>query len=161
MARDPDATLGRSIRLSDGDFGLVLGEPDENGKQWLDLAPVSGRENFAQALRVIIETPFGSDQVNVNYGLDVAAIFTVANSVRSIKDVIRLNLVKSLSVDDRVREIVGIVFDDEPDFALLAPELAGGDPGARARRGRAWHAVVRFTTIGNSQQQVAVSGALP
>ena len=143
--------FGTSIALVDGDFMLVDG----------DLALVSGRANLAQALRVVIETPFGSDQVNVNYGLDVAAIFTVANSVRSIKDVIRLNLVKSLSLDDRIREIGEIVFDDEPEFARIAPEFAGGDPGAKARHGRVWHAVVMFTTIANSQQQVVVSGASP
>lgn len=147
----PTSVFGKSIALVDGDFMLVDG----------DLKPVEGRDNFAQALGVIIETPFRSDQVNVNYGLDVAAIFTVANSVRSIKDVIRLNLVKSLAADDRVREIGDIVFDDEPDFVRLAPEFASGNPGARARHGRTWHAVVRLTTISNSQQQVVVSGASP
>src|SRR5262245_35984657 len=96
----PRGVFGTSIKLVDGDFVFADG----------DLKLVSGRDNFAQALRVIIGTPFGSDQVNVNYGLDVAAIFTVANSVRSIKDVIRLNLVKSLSLDDRIREIGEIVF---------------------------------------------------
>src|SRR5689334_12825432 len=104
-------TLGCSLKLADGDFVLKPGDPDENGKRWLELKPVSGRDNLIQALQVIIGTPFGSDQVNVKYGLDIAAIFTVANSVRSIKDVIRLNLVKSLSLDDRIREIGDIVFD--------------------------------------------------
>ncbi len=98
---------------------------------------------------------------NVKYGLDVAGIFTVANNVPSIKDVIRLNLMKSFSLDNRIREIDDIVFDDEPGFAQLAPELAGGDPGAKARHGRIWHAVVTFTTIANSQQQVVVSTASP
>jgi phage baseplate assembly protein W len=157
----PTGVFGRSIALVEGDFVLVDGDPGPDGRVPRVLALVSGRDNFAQALQVIIETPFGSDQVNVNYGLDIAAIFTVANTVPSIKDVIRLNLVKSLSADDRVREINEIVFDDEPDFAQLAPEFAGGDPGARARHGRVWHAVVKFTTIGNNQQQVIVSGASP
>src|ERR1700732_4408391 len=112
MAVVPTGVFGTSIALVDGDFVLARG----------DFAPVSGRNNFGQALRVIVETPFGSDPINVNYGLDIAAIFTVASSVRSIKDVIRLNLVKSLAADDRVREINEIVFDDEPDFAQLAPE---------------------------------------
>lgn len=156
----PTGVFGTSIALVDGDFTLV-GKPDEAGIERSDLELVSGRENFAQALRVIIETPFGSDQVNVNYGLDIAGIFTIANTVRSVKDVIRLNLVKSLSADDRVREINEIVFDDEPNFTQLAPEFGGGNPGARARRGRLWHAVVTFTTIGNDQQQVVVSGASP
>ena len=151
MAVVPTGVFGTSIALVDGDFTLVNG----------DLALVSGRDNFGQALRVIVETPFGSDQINVNYGLDIAAIFTVANTVRSIKDVIRLNLAKSLAADDRVREISEIVFDDEPNFARLAPEFSGGDPKARARHGRAWHAVIALTTVTGDQQQIVVSGASP
>jgi hypothetical protein len=151
MAAVLDGVFGTSIALVDGDFMLVNG----------NLAPVSGRDNFGQAVQVIVGTPFGSDHININYGLDIAAIFTVANSVRSIKDVIRLNLVKSLAADDRVREISEIVFDDEAGFAALAPEFAGGDPGATARHGRVWHAVIALTTVTGSQQQVVVSGASP
>jgi hypothetical protein len=147
----PDSVFGTSIALVDGDFRLVNG----------DLALVSGTANFGQALQVIVETPFGSDQINVAYGLDVAAIFTVAASVSSVKDVIRLNLVKSLSADNRVREIDAILFDDEAGFAALAPEFAGGDPGATARHGRVWHAVIALTTVAGSQQQLVVSGASP
>jgi hypothetical protein len=151
MAAAADQNLpGTSLALSDGDLVLAGG----------DLALVSGSANFAQALQVIIGTPFGSDQINVNYGLDVAAIFVAANSVRSIKDVIRLNIVKSLATDDRIREIQEILFDDEPGFASLAPEFAGADPGATARHGRLWHAVVSLATAGG-QQQVVVLGASP
>jgi hypothetical protein len=157
----PTSVFGTSVTLTDGDFALQLSDPDANGKRRRDLVLVSGTANFGQALQVMIGTPFGSDPVNVKYGLDVAAIFTVANNVRTIKDVIRLNLVKSLSVDDRVREIGEIVFDDEPDFPLLAPEFAGGDPGTTARRKRLWHAIVIFTTIVGGQQNIVVSGASP
>src|SRR5450631_2939946 len=87
--------FGTSLALQAGD--LVF----QNG----DLVPISGLDNFAQAVGVIVATPFGSDQVNVNYGLDVASIFTLANTVSSIKNVIRLNLAKSLAIDDRLREI--------------------------------------------------------
>jgi hypothetical protein len=151
MPTVPTSVFGTSLKLVDGDFTLVNG----------DLALVSGQDNFGQALQVIVGTPFGSDQINVNYGLDIAAIFTVANSVRSVKDVIRLNLVKSLSADNRAREISEILFDDEDGFAALAPEFAGGDPATTARRGRLWHAVVALTTIAGSQQQLVVSGASP
>jgi hypothetical protein len=152
MANDPfQTTLGQSLLLSNGDFVLVDG----------DLALVAGQANFGQALQVIIGTPFGTDVVNINYGLDTTAIFTVADTVSGVKDVIRLNLIKSLSADDRVREINEIVFDGDPDFALLAPEFAGGDPAALARRTRVWHAVVKFTTIGDTQQQVIITGASP
>jgi hypothetical protein len=147
----PDGVFGTSIALVDGDFTLVNG----------DLALVSGTANFGQALQVIVETPFGSDQINVTYGLDVAAIFTVAASVSSVKDVIRLNLVKSLAADNRIQTIDEILFDDEAGFAALAPEFAGGDPSATARRGRVWHAVLALTTVAGSRQQVVVSGASP
>ena len=147
----PTNVFGTSIALVDGDFILATG----------DFAAVSGYENFGQSLRVIVGTSFGSDQVNVNYGLDVAAIFTAANSVASVKDVIRLNLARSLAADDRVREINEIVFDDEPGFARLAPEFAGGDSGARARHGRVWHAVVALTPVDGNQQQLLVSGVSP
>src|SRR3974390_105123 len=130
MAADTDSVFGTSIALVDGDFSLVDGV----------LATVSGTDNFGQALRVLVETPLGSDQINVAYGLDVAAIFTVAASVNSIKDVIRLNLVKSLSADNRIREIDEILFDDEDGFAALAPEFAaGGGPGTGGRTRRHWH----------------------
>ena len=147
----PNSVFGTSIALVDGDFRLVNG----------DLALVSGTANFGQALQIIVETPFGSDQINVTYGLDVAATFTVAASVSSVKDLIRLNLVKSLSADNRIRQIDEILFDDEPGFSALAPEFAGGDPGATARRGHVWHAVIALTTVAGSQQQVVVSGASP
>ena len=151
MPNVPTTVFGTSIALVDGDFRLVNG----------DLSLVSGTDNFGQALQVIVETPFGSDQINVTYGLDVAAIFSVAATVSSVKDVIRLNLVKSLSADNRIREIDAILFDDETGFAALAPEFGGGDPGATARHGRLWHAVIALTTVAGSQQQMVVSGASP
>ena len=67
MAAVPDGVFGTSIALVDGDYRLVNG----------DLALVSGTDNFGQALQVIVETPFGSDQINVTYGLDVAAMVAV------------------------------------------------------------------------------------
>ena len=151
MPNVPDGVFGTSIALVDGDFSLVNG----------GLTLVSGTANFGQALQVVVGTPFGSDQINVAYGLDLAAIFTVAASVSSVKDVIRLNLVKSLSADNRIREIDQILFEGEDGFAALAPEFAGGDPGATARHGRLWHAVVALTTVAGSRQQMVVSGASP
>jgi hypothetical protein len=160
----PASMFGTSLRLVNGDLVIepeTGAAPNASGNLPLDLSLVSGVDNFSQGLQALTGTPFGSDPVNVKYGFDVASIFTIANSVASVKDVIRLNLVKSLQTDDRVREVVTVVFDDDADFAALAPEQAGGDPAARARRQRTWHAVVVFTTIAGSQQSIAVSGASP
>jgi hypothetical protein len=168
MAASATGVCSANLALVDGDLALAAGTADAQGDEFRDLAPICGRDatdlaqkTLAQALQVIVGTPFGSDPVNVNYGLDIAAIFAVANNVRAIKDVIRLNLFKSLSADDRVREINDIVFDDEPGFAQLAPELAGGDAAAQAQHTRQWHAIVALTMVGGSQQQVALTGASP
>ena len=110
--------------------------PNPSGKTPLDLALVSGVDNFSQALQALIGTPFGAIRSTSNMGSTWSPFSRSQTACSSIKDVIRLNLVKSLHADDRVREIVEIVFDDEADFAALAPELAGGDPSATARRQR-------------------------
>jgi hypothetical protein len=149
MAGLPTITFGRGLLIRNGDLALEAG----------DFAPVEGRDNFSQGLQMIIETPFGSDPVNVNYGFDLSAVFSRPNTTAAVKDILRLNIVKSLSQDDRVREIGEIVFDDEPRFAAIAPEFAGGDTGKRARATRQWHAVVTFTTIAGEAQRIALSGA--
>lgn len=148
-------SLGTSLALVDGDLALTAGDDRAH-----DLALVSGVDNMAQALRVIVETPFGSDQVNVNYGLDVAAIFTFASTVASVKDVIRLNLVKSLSVDDRVTEIIDVAFDDD-SASEQAATAAGADPGRTARRTRAWHAMVTLATTAGSSHSIALAAGAP
>jgi hypothetical protein len=148
-ATNPASLYGFGLKLEGGDLVFDGG----------DLALVSGAPCFLQDLQVMIGTPFGSDPVNVKYGLDVAAIFTLADTVRGVKDVIRLNLVKSLSLDDRVREILAVAFDDEPEFAVFAPNQQ--IDVAASRRSRRWSSVAAFTNIGGDQQTLVVSGALP
>lgn len=144
----PTGTLGTSLALAGGDLVLRAG----------DLATVSGTDNLLQGLQVLVGTPWGSDPVNVGYGLDAVAIFAVDASAAAIKDIVRLNLVKSLSRDNRIREIRDIVFDDEAGFAALARDAGGADPGAAARHGRAWHALVSFETIAGERGSLAVGG---
>lgn len=138
--------FGRSLRLADGDLAFEQG----------DLAIVRGRENFLQSIRVIVETPAGSDVFNVNYGFDLAGILQAATSVRHTKELIRLNIVKSVSQDSRVREIKEIVFSDEDRFADLVPGLAdGARPSARMRE---WHAVVIVETISEGEVALRLEG---
>lgn len=158
---DTGRIFGTGLLLEDGDLVFDIVPMEADGVLRMDLVTISGRQNLGQALRVMVETPFGSDPVNINYGLDIAAIFTAASNVRNIKDVIRLNLVKSLAADDRIAQINAITFDDDPDFAALAPEFARPDAGALARHARAWHALIEVTTTANKSQQLFVSGAAP
>jgi len=154
MAMTQDTVdLGTGLKLVDGDLVLVA---DDSQPAQRGFDTISGRPNFAQALQVIIGTPFGSDPVNVNYGLDVAAIFTTAGTVASIEDVISLNIVKSLAGDDRVQQVDNVLFDDSPGFAELAPELVD----SQYRQRRVWHAVASVQLVSGTQQ-VVVSGAMP
>jgi phage baseplate assembly protein W len=112
------SSFGKSLRLSEGDLVFEGREEEENGfpvvKQ--DLAVLAGRDNFLQGMQVMIETPLGSDILNVNYGFDILGILSTPQTVGFIKSLIRLNIVKSVSQDNRVREIKEVVFDDEPHF---------------------------------------------
>jgi hypothetical protein len=67
------SSFGKSLRLSEGDLVFEGREEEENGfpvvKQ--DLAVLAGRDNFLQGMQVMIETPLGSDILNVNYGFDI------------------------------------------------------------------------------------------
>ncbi len=141
-------SIGRSLQLVNGD--LVLSQND--------FAIVTGQDNFLQAMQVMIETPFSSDIFNVNYGFDLLNSISQAQVLGRIKDLIRLNLVKSLSLDNRVREIREVVFDDEPRFVELnlAVEL---DEDQRARKAaRRWQVVVILQTITEGEVALKLEG---
>jgi hypothetical protein len=131
------SALGRSLRLVEGDLSFAGN----------DLATIEGRDNFLQGMQVMIETPAGSDIFNVSYGFDLVNSVGAPQSVSLVKEMIRLNIVKSLSIDNRVREIKEILFSDEPRFFEISPEF---DPeGSRQTRklSRRWEAVVVLSIV--------------
>ena len=140
--------LGRSLRLVNGDLHFTQN----------DLALVVERDNFMQGMQVMIETPFGTDVFNVNYGFDLINILSLPNSVRLTKELIRLNIVKSLSQDNRVREIREIVFDDDPRFFELNPQ-ENFDEHRRSRKDqRYWQAMVVVETISEGEVTLKLEG---
>jgi hypothetical protein len=90
--------------MQDGDLVLADGA----------LATVAGRDNLAQALVLRALTPLGSDQFATSYGLDARSTFGEPVPAHVMKELIRLNLVRTLSLDPRVREIRDIAFADVP-----------------------------------------------
>src|SRR5262247_2317978 len=110
--RNQPTSFGKSLLLTDGDLLFDQG----------DLVTIAGRENFLQSMQVMIETPFATDIFNVNYGFDLMSILGSAQSVRLSKELMRLNIVKSVSQDDRVREVQEVVFDDERRFFEILPD---------------------------------------
>ena len=87
MATEPpkQTTFGRGLQLVNGDLAF------ENG----DFARIEGRDNLLLAMQVMIETPFGSDVFNVNYGFDLFSIMSIPQTVGATKAVIRLVTARS------------------------------------------------------------------
>ena len=142
------SVLGRSLLLVNGDLAFTGN----------DLAPVVDRDNFLQALQVMIETPMGSDVFNVSYGFDLLNCLSAPASVSFIKDLIRLNIVKSISLDDRVREIKEIVFSDDPRFFEINPGLNQEHERQLRKDDRRWQAVVVLQTIAEGDVAVGLEG---
>ena len=116
--------FGRGLLLDDGD--LVF-----DGRR---LREVEGVANLVQALTLRVLTPFGSDRFNTGYGLDLARVFAEPSGIRMVKELIKLNLVSTLSGDPRIREVGQVVFDDDPDRLAAHPELAASAREAVHRR---------------------------
>jgi hypothetical protein len=119
----PDV-FGRGLLVDDGD--LVF-----DGK---DLVEVTGLANLVQALTLRVLTPFGSDRFNTGYGLDVTQAFTLANSARITKELLRLSLVATLATDPRVSEVRQVTFDDDPERLAAGPDAVASANTARLRR---------------------------
>jgi len=124
-----------------------------------DLVMIVGRDNFLQAMQVMIETPFETDVFNTNYGFDLLSMFESPHSVRLMKELIRLNIVKSVSRDDRVREIKEVVFDDDPRFFEILPDQNSDESRRRRKTERRWQAVVVLETIRDGEVALLLKGA--
>jgi phage baseplate assembly protein W len=142
------SSLGRSLRLTDGDLSFDQG----------DLAMIVGRDNLLQAMQIMIETPFGSDIFNVNYGFDLLSILSTPQAVGFIKSLIRLNIVKSVSQDNRVRQIKEVVFDDEPRFFEILPDQNADEHRRTRKRERLWQTVIVLGTISEGDVALQLQG---
>ena len=132
---DDTTTFGYSLLLEEGD--LVI----EGG----DLRTVAGRPNLIQALTLRVLTPYGSDQFNTSYGLDVTQAFTQPNGVRMVKELIKLNLVRTLASDPRVDDIREVLFDDDPAYLARHPE-ADAQALIDQHHRRVWQVEVTLST---------------
>jgi hypothetical protein len=120
----PAGQFGRGLLLDDGDLVIDGGQ----------LREIEGLPNLTQALTLRVLTPFGSDRFNVAYGLDLTQVFREPTGVRMVKEIIKLNLVRTLGTDPRVREVRQVTFDDDPDRLAAHPELAAAVRSAHHRR---------------------------
>jgi hypothetical protein len=121
-------TFGHSLRFDDGDLVIDDG----------DLGTVTGRANLVQALTMRLLTPYGTDRFNTAYGLDLRQVLTGAHSRRTVRELLRLNLVRALAADPRVREVRDVTFGDDdpavrrPGHAEVVVELITGESATLA-----------------------------
>jgi hypothetical protein len=115
QAQRERATYGWSLLLDEGDLVLDGGRLQE----------ISGRANLEQALLCRILTPWSSDRLTTTYGLDVSAAFTTGLTRDLAKQLLRLNLVRTLAADPRIAEVLHVHFDDDPEYLAANPGAAG------------------------------------
>lgn len=97
--------LGYSLLLDDGDL-VVRGT---------GLAEVHGLANLVQALTLRLLTPFGTDRCDHRYGLSAGPAFAHPGGTAALKDLLRLEIVRTLAADPRVHEVVDVTYaETEP-----------------------------------------------
>lgn len=133
-----DDPFGHSLALVDGDLVLESGV----------FLPVSGKSNLLQALRLRVLTPFGSDIFNTTYGLDVKDVFTQAASLRLMKELIKVSLVRTLGTDPRVHDVRDVLFPDDPG----SPAPLSEAETVALKRSRSWSVKVVIETV-NAQTE--------
>jgi hypothetical protein len=141
---DEERQFGRSLLVDDGDIAFQA-SPD--GPR---LREVAGRPNLMQALELRVLTPLGDDRFNTLYGLDYAQIFGSSEGLRMTKDLIKLNLVRTLGTDARVHDVREIAFQDEPEF-LEGGSDASPEELREARVRRQWEVDVVLETASGSE----------
>jgi hypothetical protein len=136
-----ESIFGHSLLIADGD--LVLRDNT--------FAEITGEANLRQALRLRILTPFGSDLFNTTYGLDIRSAFVEPNTAFVVRELIKLNLVRTLATDTRVQDVREILFEDDEEYRARHPDTTDQQI-VDARHRRIWRVeVIIETATGESQ----------
>jgi len=141
--------LGKSLKIVNNDIEFINGTLQE----------ISDKSNLNQGLRNMIETPLGTDFFNTTYGFDLHNIISQPTNIRIMKELIKMNIVKSLSMDNRIREIREIVFHDDDRFFELNPDFDKKETVSNIRKCRKWKANVIVETIDDSEITLTLEGA--
>jgi hypothetical protein len=148
-------SLGSSLELDAGD--LVF--DDQAG----DLAMVTGTSALSQALALSIETQLGSDRINSGFGFDRAAIGAYAYGIHTQKEYVKMQLVRCVGLDRRVKDVRDAFFQDDPRYFELNPGLdaaAQEEIAATARASRDYIVYVIVETINSDMLTLQAGGIL-
>jgi hypothetical protein len=148
-------SLGSSLRLDAGD--LVF--DDHAG----DLVMVTGTGAMTQALVLTIETQLGSDRLNSGFGFDRAAVGAFAYGIHTQKEYVKMQLVRCIGLDRRVKDVREVFFQDDPRFFELSPGLTAAaqeETAAAALASRAYTVYVIVESIGSDVLTLQAGGTL-
>ena len=148
-SRPPADPYGRTLQLAGGD--LVL---ERNADGFRDFTIVNGKPELVQGLGVLVGTPLGTDILNRLLGLDVASALAAPVALRDVRELVRLQIVKALAQEPRVRQVQAVAFVDEPAYAQIYPSASDEARTAQAQQervSRRWTlAILVDTTAGES-----------
>jgi hypothetical protein len=148
-------SLGRSLQLAGGD--LVF--DDHTG----DLVEVVELDALSQALQLAIGTQLGTDRLNAQFGFDRLAIGAYAYGLHTRKEYVKMQLVRCVGMDARVRDVREVFFSDDPRAFEQQPGL---DPAARdqiaaaVRANREYTVFVLVETVTSQPLTVDAEGTL-
>jgi len=148
------ASLGLSLKLAVGD--LVF---DDAVK---DFALVREQAALTQALELSIETQIANDRLNSSFGFDRLSIGAYAYGLHTRKEYVKMQLVRCVTADRRVRDVREIFFEDDPRYFELHPISAAAQQQiiALARASREYTAFVVVETIASDQLTIEVGATL-
>jgi phage baseplate assembly protein W len=152
----PADPYGRTLVLDDGD--LVVAEGADGS---LDLAMIAGKEELAQGIEVVVATNRGSDIFNQGFGFDLVNTLAQPSPTNQMRELVRLCVVKALSQEPRIRQILVVAFADEPAYRTIHSDLTDQDINKLAQQqktSRKWLLDVQFDTRLNDQIVAQLQG---
>jgi phage baseplate assembly protein W len=155
----PADPYGRALVLKGGDLVIAPG-PDGSP----DLAMIAGKDELAQGIQVLVGTNLGSDIFNTAFGFDLIGALAAPKSFSQVRQLIRLCVVKALSQEQRIRQILTIAFVDDPAYLTLHPAVTPAEQQAVAqqqRLSRQWSLDVLLDTRLNDQVMAGIQGVGP
>jgi phage baseplate assembly protein W len=159
VASAPADPYGRTLLLSDGDF--VIG-PGADGLP--DLTMIVGTAELAQGIQVLVGTNLGSDLFNQSFGLDLINTLGTPATMTQMRNLVKLCVVKALSQEPRIRQILAIAFVDEPAYLTINPQITAAQQAALAqqqRQSRRWSLDMQLDTRLNDQITAGIQGVGP
>jgi phage baseplate assembly protein W len=155
----PADPYGRTLTLAIGDFVIA---PGLDGLP--DLATIVGKDELAQGIQVLVGTNLGSDIFNVAFGFDLVNTMALPRTMAQMRELLRLCVVKALSQEPRIRQILAVAFVDEAAYLTIHPEITAEQQQALAQQqrvSRKWSLDALFDTRLNDQIVAGIQGVGP